>query len=84
MNVRKTNRNLDTINVEVHSGRKRYTTVWDFENMSTCLDENCEDDDDNSGCDEKFLAANVFWKGENQGKGNCSSQATVGQTKLVF
>lgn len=52
--------------------------------MSTCLDENCEDDDDNSGCDEKFLAANVFWKGENQGKGNCSSQATVGQTKLVF
>ncbi len=48
------------------------------------LKEDSEEDDSNGGSDEKLLAADVIRKSEDQGEGNCTSQATIRQTKLVF
>lgn len=48
------------------------------------LKKNSEEDDGDGGGDKKLLAADVFRKSESQGERNCPSQATVGQTKLIF
>lgn len=48
------------------------------------LDEDCEHDHTDGGGDKEFLAADGVWQGENQGKGDCPSQATITQNKLVL
>lgn len=48
------------------------------------LEKNSEEDDGDSGGDKQLLAADVFRKRESQGERNCTSQATVGKTKLIF
>lgn len=48
------------------------------------LKKNSEEDDGDGGGDKKLLAADVFRKSESQGERNRPSQATVGQTKLIF
>ena len=48
------------------------------------LNKHSEDDDGDGGRDEERLAADAIREGESQGEWNCTSQATVGQTKLIL
>lgn len=48
------------------------------------LTKHSEEDYDNGGRNKELSAANAMRKSKGQGKWNCTSESTVGQSKLIF
>lgn len=58
--------------------------MYDHPQKLSYLKKDSEEDDSNGGSDKELLADDVIGKSKDQGERNCTSQTTVGQTKLIF